>query len=308
MLRSVLLTLAPHEGVKRFLTEAVQVRRAVRRFVAGETLAEALPAVMQLNRQGLQATMDHLGESGVDRRGARQATDTYLELLDVISRKRVSSHISVKLTQLGLETDTEFCLENMRHILEEAARRQNFVRIDMEGSRYTKKTLDLFHLLRRSYGNVGVVLQAYLYRTEMDLEHLIPMGTNVRLCKGAYQESAEIAYPRKSDMDQNYLKLLENLMSPRAQRAGVYVAIATHDEKIIRRARSMANRLGLDPHNFEFQMLYGIRRDLQSRLARAGYRVRIYVPYGKEWYPYFLRRLAERPANLVFLLKNLFRG
>ncbi|MBI3013503.1 MAG: proline dehydrogenase family protein [Candidatus Tectomicrobia bacterium] len=308
MLRSVLLTLAPHEGVKRFLTEAVQVRRAVQRFVAGETLAEALPAVMALNQQGLPATMDHLGESMVDLWGARRATEAYLELLDVIFRKRISSHISVKLTQLGLDIDTELCLENMRQILDEAARCQNFVRIDMEGSRYTERTLDLFHYLRRSYSNVGVVLQAYLYRTEVDLERLIPLGANIRLCKGAYQESAEIAYPRKSDVDRNFFKLLEILMSPRAQRAGVYAAIATHDEKIIQRARSMANRMGRGLRNFEFQMLYGIRRDLQVRLARAGYQVRIYVPYGGEWYPYFLRRLAERPANLAFFLKNLFRG
>jgi len=196
----------------------------------------------------------------------------------------------------------------MRRILDEAARRQNFVRIDMEGSRHTESTLDLFHYLRRSYTNVGVALQACLYRTEVDLERLIPLGANIRLCKGAYQESAEIAYPRKQDVDRNFLKLLETLMSPRAQRAGVYTAIATHDEKIIQRARTMADRLGRNLRHFEFQMLYGIRRDLQVRLAKAGYRVRIYVPYGGQWYPYFLRRLAERPANLAFLLKNLFRG
>lgn len=308
MLRSLLLTLAPHQGVKRLLSDGLRTRRVVSRFVAGESIEEALSAVSLLNRQGLLATLDHLGENVTDRPGALQATEAYRRLLAAISRQRISSHVSVKLTQLGLDVGSEFCLQNVRALLEEADRTGNFVRLDMEGSRYTERTMDLFHFLRRTYDNVGVVLQAYLYRTAVDLERLIPLGANVRLCKGAYQESSDIAYPRKADVDRNFLRLMERIMSLEARRAGLYGAIATHDENLIHRARVLADRFKLGAKDFEFQMLYGIRRDLQAQLAAAGYRVRIYVPYGKEWYPYFLRRLAERPANLHFLLKNFIRG
>jgi proline dehydrogenase len=227
----------------------------------------------------------------------------YLRVLDRIENTGADSNISVKLTQLGLDIDKDYCLQNARRIVEAAKRYGNFVRIDMEDSSKTDATLDIFKRLYGEYGNVGIVLQAYLYRTEKDVDDALAMGARVRLCKGAYREPAEVAFPEKGEVDANYVRLMKKLL-----KSGVYHGIATHDEKMIAATREFAAGEGVSKDAFEFQMLYGIRRDLQLKLAREGYRMRIYVPYGEHWYPYFMRRLAERPANVWFVLKNLMKG
>lgn len=309
ILRSALLQLSRSERVRHWMTTFPPARRAARRFVAGEELPEALQAVRALNAQGLKATIDHLGENTRTREEAVRAAQEYLRILDAIEEHKLDASVSLKLTQMGLDVDEELCYENVRRIAGYARERGNFVRIDMESSAYTDRTLQLYERLREEgYSHVGVVIQAYLYRSERDVERLIEWGANVRLCKGAYAEPPEVAFPQKRDVDRNFLKLLEKLWSPEAQARGVYVAVATHDPKILEWARRYARDHKIPTEAFEFQMLYGVRRDLQLRLVEAGYRVRIYVSYGQEWYPYFMRRLAERPANLGFLVRNLLRA
>ncbi len=309
MMRALLLRLSQNHAVQSAFSQYRFAQRAARRFIAGERLDEAIAVVRELNATNILATLDHLGENTTNEREALAAADEYLKILDAIAQTGVQSEISLKLTQMGLDISFELCFQNMRRILERARAYQNFVCMDMESSAYTDRTLNLYEQLRREgFDNVGPVIQAYLKRSERDVERLIEWGVKVRLCKGAYQEPPEIAFPRKRDVDANYRKLLEMLFSPRAQENGVYPAIATHDEKIIRWATEYARTRGIAKDRFEFQMLYGIRRDLQMNLAHAGYRVRIYVSYGTHWYPYFMRRLAERPANVFFLLKNLVRG
>ena len=276
--------------------------RLARRFVAGEDLREAVEEIRSLNQRGIKATIDHLGENVTDRRSAKAASEVYLEILDAIREEQLEANASLKLIQLGLDIEEEFCLENLLRLAARDEGDRNFVRIDMESSGYTERTLRTFKKARASWRNLGIVIQSYLYRSEADIEELNRLHARVRLCKGAYRESKDIAYPRKGDVDENYLKLARILLEK-----GTCPAIATHDERMIEGTKKMAGELNLTPKDFEFQMLYGIRRDLQRRLVEEGYTMRVYVAYGKKWAPYFMRRLAERPANIAFLLKNLAR-
>jgi proline dehydrogenase len=301
--RAALLYLSQKTELKDFFSKLPGFGRVTRRFIAGENIDDAIAAILELNQAGMAATFDHLGESTTSRAEAESDVREYLRVLDRIENTGADSNISVKLTQLGLDIDKDYCLQNVRRIVEAAKRHGNFVRIDMEDSSKTDATLDIFKRLYGEYGNVGIVLQSYLYRTEKDVDDALTMGARVRLCKGAYKEPAEVAFPEKSEVDANYVRLMKKLL-----KSGVYHGIATHDEKMIAATREFAADEGVSKDAFEFQMLYGIRRDLQLKLAREGYRMRIYVPYGQYWYPYFMRRLAERPANVWFVLKNLMKG
>ena len=305
MLRGLLLHMAENGRVQEFFTRSSFARRAARRFVAGEELSEAIAVIKELNSHGILATLDHLGEHVHTEAGAKGAAEEYLRILDAIHASGVKSHASLKLTQIGLDFSEALCIENLSKIAKLAKKYQAFVRIDMESSAYTERTLKIYEKLREQYDNVGVVIQAYLYRSKPDIERLIELGANVRLCKGAYSEPPSIAFPRKKDVDANFIELLKLLMSDKARSRGVYAAIATHDVKLIEWAKQFASEKKIQKHEFEFQMLYGIRRELQQSLAAEGYTVRVYVSYGREWYPYFMRRLAERPANVLFLLKHL---
>jgi len=301
--RAALLYLSQKPELKDFLLKLPGFDRVTHRFIAGENIDDAIATIMDLNRAGMTATFDHLGESTTSRAEAESDVREYLRVLDRIEATGVNSNVSVKLTQLGLDIDEDYCLQNTRRIVEAAKRQDNFVRIDMEDSSKTDATLGVFKRLYGEYGNVGIVLQAYLYRTEKDVDDVLAMGARVRLCKGAYKEPEEVAFPDKRDVDAKFVRLMKKLL-----KSGVYHGIATHDEEMIAATREFASSEGVSRDAFEFQMLYGIRRDLQFKLARDGYRMRIYVPYGESWYPYFMRRLAERPANVWFVLKNLFKG
>jgi proline dehydrogenase len=277
------------------------LRGLAQRYVAGEELADGIVIAQTLNTQGLHATLDNLGESVSNAAEARAATAGYLEALETIAREEVEANVSLKLTQLGLDVARDVCVAHLRSILKRASDLDTFVRIDMESSAYTQRTLDVHaELWNEGFRNVGVVLQTSLYRTAADVERAIEMGTRVRLCKGAYLESGRVAFQRKADVDANYARCMERLLLH-----GHYPALATHDERLIRQAIGIAERAGLGSDRFEFQMLFGVRRDLQLRLVMQGYRVRVYVPYGREWYPYLVRRLAERPANLAFFLRSV---
>jgi proline dehydrogenase len=302
-MKSVLLHLSTSEGFKRFLTRFKAFNKVTARFVAGETLEEAVQAIRLLNQNNIRASFDHLGESITSETETRNEVAEYIRVLDAIQQNNLDSNVSVKLTQLGLDVSRDLCYANTRAIVEAARRYDNFVRIDMEDSSKTEGTLDVFRRLRSEFDNVGIVVQAYLYRTEDDVEELLKLGARIRLCKGAYKEPASVAFPKKEDVDSNYIKLTKRLLT-----SGIYHGIATHDENIIRAIRAFVNEQNIEPDKFEFQMLYGIRRDLQEQLVRDGYRLRVYVPYGRYWYPYFMRRLAERPANVWFILRNMLRG
>lgn len=301
--RAALLYLSQKNELKDFFSKLPGFNQVTRRFIAGENIDDAIAAILELNRAGVTATFDHLGESTTSRAEAESDVREYLRVLDRIDATGVNSNISVKLTQLGLDIDEDYCLQNTRRIVEAAGRLDNFVRIDMEDSSKTDPTLRIFKRLYGEYGNVGIVLQAYLYRTEKDVDDVLAMGARIRLCKGAYKEPEEVAFPEKSDVDANLVKLMRKLL-----KSGGYHGIATHDERMIRATKEFAATEGVSGAEFEFQMLYGVRRDLMFKLAREGYRVRTYVPYGEHWYPYFMRRLAERPANVWFVLKNLLKG
>ena len=277
-------------------------RRLSTRFVAGETLLEALAVARKLNAEGITVTLDHLGESVSTLEEAAEARDVYLRTLDAIHANAIQGNVSLKLTQFGLDLSGEQCLANVERLVRRAAELGSFVRVDMESSAYTDRTLDLVHALHARHGAVGVVIQSYLYRSQDDIVRLCGAKIRVRLCKGAYLEPAAVAFPRKSDVDRSYLELTRYLLQ-----SGVYPALATHDETVIRQTCRFVTDHRIPRDSFEFQMLYGIRRDLQRRLVAEGYRVRLYVPFGKAWYPYYMRRLAERPANLFFMLRNLFR-
>jgi proline dehydrogenase len=279
-----------------------------RRFVAGESREEAVAAVQALNQQGILATLDHLGENVTSEAEAERATAEVLDLLEAIEAHDLQSGVSVKLTQLGQDLSPELAAQNAERIVARAAQAHRFVRIDMESFAYAQPTLDLFEGLRAQDQNVGVVIQAYLYRSDDDIARLVDLGASVRLVKGAYDEPPEVAYPGKADTDASFSRLMEQLFSDRAQESGTFPAIATHDTRLVDRAKEIAASQGATPNGFEFQMLYGIRVGLQRQLVSEGYRVRAYVPYGEQWYPYFMRRLAERPANLFFLLRNLLRS
>lgn len=302
MVRRLLLYLSTLRWMRRLITRYPLTRAFAWRFVAGESVDTALAAVRELRASGILSTLDLLGESVTDRAAAQRTTDAYLDLLDEIHRRSIESHISLKLTQLGLDVDEEFCRENLARILERAQQYCIFVRFDMESSAYTQRTLDMYRTLRGRFDNCGVVIQSYLYRSEQDVQNLIETGARVRLCKGAYLEPPDVAFPRKADVDASYIRLMEMLLSE-----GNYPAIATHDPVMIARAREYIRRRNIPLSAFEFQMLYGVRRDLQESLAVEGYNVRCYVPFGTEWYPYMMRRLAERPANIMFLLRNVLR-
>lgn len=308
LMRNLFLSLSHNERLRQAASRFGPARAMVRRFVAGETLEEALAAVAALNRDGLLATLDHLGENVTSEHEARDATTEILDLLEGIASHDVRSGVSLKLTQLGMDLGPALAAENLERIVARAAEIGRFVRIDMESYDYVQPTLDLFEELWARYKNVGVVIQSYLYRSAGDVARLVEMGASVRLVKGAYDEPPEVAFPDKADTDANYIRLMEQLFADGARARGVFPAIATHDEKLIAWAKEHAREHQIPPDRYEFQMLYGIRPGLQRQLASEGYRVRAYVPYGREWYPYFMRRLAERPANVLFLLRNLFRS
>jgi proline dehydrogenase len=302
MLKDTMLFLARQDNIRQFVSSNPAARRVARRFVAGETLDEALMVSQTLNRRHISVSLDHLGENVSDEAEAEATARGYIETLDQIQASGVEANISIKLTALGLDISEELCRKNVTCVLHHARDLATFVRIDMEGSDYTQRTMDMVLDLRRNFEQVGTVMQSMLYRTPKDVASLIESRTRVRLVKGAYLESSSLAYPKKADVDTAYVDLMHTLLEQ-----GVYPAIATHDDRIIADARRFASVAGISPTRFEFQMLYGIRRDLQEQLALQGYNVRVYVPYGTQWYPYLTRRLAERPANVFFVLSNTLR-
>ena len=303
MLRRLMLRLSENKQIDHFVRARGMSRGFARRFVAGESLAEAVDAVRKLNGEGILASLDFLGERVTQASVAGQVERDYLRMLETIQASGLQCDVSLKLTQLGLDIAPSVAHDNMRQILACAQRLANFVRIDMESSGYVDRTLALFRSLHDEFSDtVGAVIQAYLRRSASDVAQLMELRPNVRICKGAYREPAEVALPRKPDVDRNFVELMGTLL-----RQGGYTAIATHDEQMIREAKELIRANGIARDRFEFEMLYGIRRDLQLSLVREGYRVRVYVPYGICWYPYFMRRLGERPANVWFVVKNLLR-
>jgi proline dehydrogenase len=308
MLRAFFIYLSKLHWMRNLLLKLALTRQASRRFVAGETAPAAIEVVRQLAQQNILATLDHLGEDVYTEADARSARDDYVHLLDLIRQSGVPSHVSLKLTQFGLDVSGNLCRELVGSVIEKAAQVGAFVRIDMEGSPHTERTLAVYRDMRRKYSNVGIVMQAYLYRTESDVKALVNDGiATVRLCKGAYQEPASIAFPRKADVDANMVKLMQFMLGDEVRARGAHLAMATHDVKMIEATKKFVAEHNISKDAFEFQMLYGIRRDLQQQLAAEGYKMRVYVPYGNEWYPYFMRRLAERPANVWFILSNFFK-
>ncbi len=320
MLRSLLIYLSKVTWARNIVTRWAFARRAAARFVAGEELEDAIRVVEGLNAKGINATLDHLGEHTTTTDAARRATQDILLILDTIAKSGVRSNVSIKLTQIGMAVDENLCENNFVRILERAQAVGNFVRIDMEDSPWVDKTLGLYRRMRyeRGFENVGVVIQSYLFRSEEDIANLNEQCSRVRLCKGAYKEPPEVAFAKKIDVDENYDHLAKMLMDnalkigcPELSPDGIVPptpALATHDERRIQIAKAYAEKIGLPKASLEFQMLYGIRRDLQEQSAAEGYPVRVYIPYGTEWYPYYIRRLAERPANLWFFISNFFRG
>ena len=304
MLRSALLYLSAQPKVFSFVRHNRMAKGFASRFVAGETLDTALEAVAKLNAKRITASLDLLGESVRNENESREAARQYIRILDRIKEKKLDANVSVKLTAMGLDIDEELCIANMQNILERARELETFVRIDMEGSNYTQKTLDIFyHRLFPSFrGNVGIVLQSYMYRAFQDVQEANTAGARVRLCKGAYKEPASVAYPEKKDVDDSYLRCMRELLLE-----GHYPGIATHDERIVRETKRFARDSDVAADRFEFQMLYGVRRDLQEKLVREGYKMRVYVPFGTQWYPYLMRRLAERPANVAFITGNVLK-
>jgi proline dehydrogenase len=303
MLRRSFITLSQSEAMRRFVTHFEPARRMARRFIAGETLDEAIAIARALNRQGILVTLDHLGENVATQADAHRAAQEYQELLERIAAEGVQATISIKLTHVGMDFGEDFCCETMRPIVQKAQSLGNTVEIDIEGSAYVQSTLNVFHCLLDDYQNLRLALQAYLFRTEEDLKGIIERGSSVRLCKGAYDEAPTIAWKSKADVSASYARLMNLMLDGRAHETGFYAALATHDHVLILQAEREVAKQGIGKDQFEFQMLHGVRRDWQQRLAEDGYRVRIYVPYGTQWYPYFMRRLAERPANVLFLVR-----
>ena len=303
MLRSTLLKLSDSKGLAHWVTSNGATRRMSHRFVAGETLDEAIEVCRACNDAGMAATLDCLGENVTTTDEAQNARDTYLDIYDRIAKEKLNANVSCKLTQLGLNLSSDFCEGLVLSIAERAGAYESFLRIDMEGSIYTQRTIELVKRVRAQTPSVGTVIQSYLYRSEVDIQDLLSYGCRIRLCKGAYKEPSEVAFARKRDVDGNYVKLMRILLP-----SGFYHAIATHDPHMIAETIRCAAEKQIPKDDFEFQMLYGIRTDLQRMLVRDGYRLRIYVPYGREWFPYFMRRLAERPANIGFFVRNFFRS
>ena len=306
MLRALFISLSESRWLRAVAEKSSIGRRVSTRFVAGTELEDVLRATNFINQNGATVSIDNLGENVTNADEARASAQVYHRLLDAISRQGLQANISLKLTHMGLDVDENLAHELVGGLVAKAAALKSFVRVDMEGSPYTQRTLDFVHQLHRIPGNkgvVGTVIQSYLYRSEKDVNDLLAAGIRIRLCKGAYKEPPEIAFQKKSDVDGNYVKLMKTLMT-----SGIYHGLATHDERIIKEAKSFATREKISPDAFEFQMLHGIRRDLQQQLVKQGWRMRVYIPFGSEWYPYFMRRLAERPANAFFILRNLFRA
>ncbi|MGA7234703.1 MAG: proline dehydrogenase family protein [Bryobacteraceae bacterium] len=303
MVRALLLFLSRRKQLRKWMETSQTARRLATRFVAGETLDQALGVTRKLNGEEITVTLDHLGESVNSLDEAAEARDVYLRTIDAVQQGGVQGNVSLKLTQFGIDLSEAECRSNVERLVARAAECGNFVRVDMESSEYTDRTLALVRDLHAKHGSVGTVIQAYLYRSKADIEDLSRRGIRIRLCKGAYLEPAAVAFPKKTDVDANYIELMKLLLD-----RGTYPAIATHDEKMIEATRAYVAEKKIARDRFEFQMLYGIRRDLQRKLIAEGYRVRIYVPFGEAWYPYYMRRMAERPANVLFILRNLFRA
>jgi len=306
VLRSAFIALSKNRTLRSFCENTRFGRRMSSRFVAGMEIGDALRVAEALNQQGMLVTLDSLGESVSSEVEAHSAAEIYHQLLDSIERNKVNANISVKLTQMGLELSPALAEGIAESLATHAHSKGSFLRIDMEDSSLTQVTLDIVRRLNARAelkGSIGIVIQSYLYRSQADIEQLIAEGIRVRLCKGAYKEPPEVAFPAKADVDKNYIRLSKMLLE-----SPIYHGLATHDEAMIAAAKAFAKEHGIEPSHFEFQMLYGVRRDLQRRLVGEGYNVRVYVPFGREWYPYFMRRLAERPANVIFLAKNFFRS
>ena len=318
MFRSLFIMLSKVSWAQKLIMSMPFARKMAQRFVAGDTIDDAINAIKMLNQKGILATLDHLGENTTTPAEAKTATQAIIGMIDAVDRNHVRSNVSIKLSQIGFALSDDICLENLKAILTHAKAKKIFIRIDMEDSSTVEKTITFYTTMRKDgFNNTGLVIQAYLYRSEQDVKTLLQSATKFRLCKGAYKEPALVAFPQKSDVDNNYDKLTTLMMdaalalgSPPGSEDGLtppLPAIATHDVKRIEFARAYAEKIGLPRNAYEFQMLHGIRRDIQDELAQSGYHVRIYVPFGTQWYPYFMRRLAERPANVWFLMTNMLR-
>jgi proline dehydrogenase len=305
VLRAAFISLSESKSIRAGAEKTWIGQRLSRRFVAGTTIEDALAATRATNRLGLSVSVDNLGENVTNADEARHSAQLYHQMLDQMAAQKLDANVSLKLTHMGLDVDETLAFDIATKLVQHAARINNFVRVDMEGSPYTQRTLDFvrkLHAQPENAGKVGAVIQAYLFRSEKDIEQLIADRIRVRLCKGAYKESPEISFEKKEDTDANYVKLMKMLL-----KSGVYHGIATHDENMIRATIEFAQKENIPASAFEFQMLYGVRRDLQQKLIKEGWACRVYIPFGTEWYPYLMRRLAERPANAIFILKNLFR-
>ena len=305
MLRATFIALSESRSLRSFAEKTALGRRLSSRFVAGLTVEDALRAAGAMNQLGLGVSVDNLGENVTSVDEARHSAQLYHQMLDEMASRELNANVSLKLTHMGLDVDENLAWQITSELVQHAARLNNFVRVDMEGSAYTQKTLDFVRRLHREgeyAGHVGAVIQSYLRRSEADVEQLVAERIRIRLCKGAYKEPPEIAFEKKADVDASYVKLMKLLL-----KSGIYHGIATHDESMIRATIDFAQRENIPATAFEFQMLYGIRRDLQQKLIKEGWRCRVYIPFGTEWYPYLMRRLAERPANAIFILRNLFR-
>jgi proline dehydrogenase len=303
MMRALLLKFSNSPGLARWVTSHKTTRRMSQRFVAGESLDQAVAAARVCNADGMKVSLDLLGESVTNADEARAARDAYLGIFDRIAQEQLDANVSMKLTQLGLDLDLELCQGMVEEIVSRAVGYGNFVRVDMEASAYTQRTIDVVKRVRAKSPAIGVVVQSYLRRTESDVRDLLALGCRMRLCKGAYKEGPDVAFPAKADVDANYVTLMK-MMLP----SGIYHGIATHDPKMIAATEQFVAEKGIGKEAFEFQMLYGIRTDLQRELVKRAYNLRVYIPYGKDWFPYFMRRLAERPANMMFFVRNLSRS
>ena len=308
MLRALFISLSENRSLRAAAERSAIGKRVSGRFVAGTQVEDALRVAKELNTRGITVSVDNLGENVTNAEEARESAKLYHAMLDQIAAQRLEANISLKLTHMGLDVDEALARELVSGLVQKAATMTppNFVRVDMEGSPYTQRTLDFVHELHRmpgQAGRVGTVIQSYMLRAQKDVEDLLAAGIRIRLCKGAYKEPPEIAFQQKADVDANYVELMKVLM-----KSGIYHGLATHDESIIREAKAFAIREKIAREAFEFQMLHGIRRDLQQSLVRDGWKMRVYVPFGTEWYPYFMRRLAERPANVLFIAKNMLRS
>ena len=305
MLRSLFIGLSESKSLRNFAEKSPLGLRFSQRFVAGTQLDDVIRAAQVVNEWGAGVSIDNLGENVTNADEAKHSAELYHQMLDEIHQRKLNANISLKLTHMGLDVSEELAFGLVTELVDHAVRINNFVRVDMEGSPYTQRTLDFvrgLHRLPGHAGRVGTVIQSYMYRSEKDVDLLLSERIRIRLCKGAYKEPPDIAFPKKADVDANYLKLARTLM-----KSGVFHGIATHDEKIIAELKQFARAENIPASAYEFQMLYGVRRDLQQQLVREGYGLRVYIPFGSEWYPYFMRRLAERPANVLFIARNMFR-